>query len=160
MTIWDGFFMAQVGASAALLGLLFVGISINLNRILSISRLPERAFQSLVLLLAVLVLSTLFLVPGQSTLEIGLEILGVGIVAWLGNTWLDIGNIRKIEKKFLSRYLIMAALGQAALFCYIVGGIFSIKFGSNGFYFVVPAVILSYIKAIADAWVLLIEINR
>jgi hypothetical protein len=31
---WGNFFIAQVGASAALAGLIFVGVSINLERIL------------------------------------------------------------------------------------------------------------------------------
>jgi hypothetical protein len=160
MTVWDNFFIAQLGASAALLGLLFVGVSINLNRILSIPRLPDRAFQSLVLLLTILIISTLFLVPGQSTLGLGIEILVVGVSVWLTNTWLDIGNIRKVEKKFLRIYYRVMILGQIASLSYIAGGIISIMFGTNGFYFVVPAVIFSFIKAIIDAWVLLIEINR
>jgi hypothetical protein len=32
--------------------------------------------------------------------------------------------------------------------------------GAGGIYALVPAVILSYLAAILDAWVLLIEINR
>ncbi len=45
MTGWENFFVAEVGASAALAGLIFVGVSINLNRILSLPRLPDRALR-------------------------------------------------------------------------------------------------------------------
>jgi hypothetical protein len=34
MTGWENFFIAEMGASAALVGLIFVGVSINLTRIL------------------------------------------------------------------------------------------------------------------------------
>ena len=56
---WANFFVAEVGASAALLGLLFVSISINLSKILSFRALPNRAFGALLALLAVLVVSSL-----------------------------------------------------------------------------------------------------
>ena len=37
---WANFFFAEVGASAALVGLLFVAVSINLKRILEVPGLP------------------------------------------------------------------------------------------------------------------------
>ncbi|HYB02575.1 MAG TPA: hypothetical protein VED37_20280 [Ktedonobacteraceae bacterium] len=70
MNGWENFFIAEVGASAALLGLIFVGVSINLTRILSISGLPNRALLALIILLTILVISSLLLVPEQiSTLK-------------------------------------------------------------------------------------------
>jgi hypothetical protein len=43
------FFAEEVGASAALTGLLVVAISINLARILSIAQLPGRAAEGLII---------------------------------------------------------------------------------------------------------------
>ena len=51
MDQWVNFFFAEVGASAALTGLVFVGVSINLKRILSLPKLPNRALEAPVLLL-------------------------------------------------------------------------------------------------------------
>ncbi len=48
MSGWENFLVAQVGASAALAGLVFVGVSINLARILSSGSLPEYALEALV----------------------------------------------------------------------------------------------------------------
>ena len=51
---WSNFYVAVAGASAALTGLIFVGVSISLAKILSIPSLPNRALVSLILLLNVL----------------------------------------------------------------------------------------------------------
>ena len=63
---WENFFIAEVGASAALLGLIFVGVSINLTRIISLPGLPNRAFLALIILLTILIMCSLLLIPGQS----------------------------------------------------------------------------------------------
>jgi hypothetical protein len=62
---WGELFLAEAGASAALAGLLFVAVSINLQRIISIRSLPGAALTTIVLLVAVLMVSTFALVPDQ-----------------------------------------------------------------------------------------------
>ena len=73
---WGNLFLAGAGASAALAGVLFVAMSINLERILQGAGLPGRAGEAIVLLVAVLVVSMLGLVPGQSPTVLGGELLG------------------------------------------------------------------------------------
>jgi hypothetical protein len=80
---WESLFLAEAGASAALAGLLFVALSINLERILKGAGLPGRAGEAIVLLLTVLVVSTWVLVPGQSPTVLGAELLGSGLFALL-----------------------------------------------------------------------------
>ncbi|MDA4114925.1 MAG: hypothetical protein OK442_00045 [Thaumarchaeota archaeon] len=159
-TIWDGFFTAQVGASAALAGLIFVGLSINMARILALPRVAERALQTIVILLAVLVVSSLLLVPGQSTWEVGLEILVIGSSVWVFSTLLDVGNLRQMTKEVRKYWVQNAVLGQAAVLPYIIGGATMLTVGVVGIYVLVLAVLFSFLKAIIDAWVLLVEINR
>jgi hypothetical protein len=91
---WGELFLAEAGASAALAGLLFVAISINLERILQGTGLPGRAGEAIVLLVAVLVVSTLGLVPGQSPTVLGAELLGAGLVAWLILVVIDVRAVR------------------------------------------------------------------
>ena len=66
MNAWESFVVAEVGASAVLAGLVFVGLSINLDKIIADPGLPGRALEALVALTVVLVVSSLLLVPGQS----------------------------------------------------------------------------------------------
>jgi MFS-type transporter involved in bile tolerance (Atg22 family) len=73
MREWSDFFVAEVGASAALTGLLFVAVSINLGQILKYPHLPTRALEALATLLCVLVISTFALVPEQTAFVYGLE---------------------------------------------------------------------------------------
>ena len=160
MLNWDSFFTAEAGASASLAGLIFVSVSININRIISLPRLPERAIEALVVLFMVLVVSLLFLVPGQSQLEIGLEVLIVGLVGWSTNTRLGVNNYRKTSKEYRQQYAGVELLDQLSLILYIVAGVTILTVNENGIYILVPATILSFIKSMVDAWVLLVEIMR
>jgi hypothetical protein len=84
MSEWHEFFLAEAGVAAVLTGLVFIGVSINLDKIMSNPGhgLPGRALEALVLLMAVLVGTSFLLVAGQGTVLVGVEILAVGIVVW------------------------------------------------------------------------------
>ena len=70
---WSDLFVASAGASAALTGLVFVAVSINVERILSLPGLPERALETVLVLLGGVVVSIIGLAPGQSREALGLE---------------------------------------------------------------------------------------
>ena len=63
MEAWHDFFVAQVGATAALAGLLFVALSINVTQILKYSWLPARGSQTVVVLTGALFEASLALLP-------------------------------------------------------------------------------------------------
>ena len=75
---WAAFFTAVTGAAAALVGLLFVAVSINLDKILKNAMLPARAAETLAVLLFVVVSSALALVP-QDVELLGAEILVIAV---------------------------------------------------------------------------------
>src|ERR1700710_93659 len=76
---WTDLFVATAGASAALAGLVFVAVSINLERILAFRGLPERALETLLFLVSALLISVVALVPGQSHVALGVELLVVSL---------------------------------------------------------------------------------
>jgi modulator of FtsH protease len=98
---WDNFFVAEAGASAALTGLLFVAVSINLTRILEFHQLPTRAAETLIVLASPLVISTFALVPGQSMRAYGVEIGATGLVVWVLQS-LALSRTHKADREYSS----------------------------------------------------------
>ena len=72
--------MAEVGAAAALAGLLFVSVSVNQQHILALGRMADRGAEALIILFLALIAASLALIPGQSPQLLGAEILAVGIL--------------------------------------------------------------------------------
>jgi hypothetical protein len=48
---------------------------------------------------------------------------------------------------------------QVALLPYFVGGVIMLNGSMSGYYWLVGSIIISFLKASHDAWVLLVEIN-
>jgi hypothetical protein len=104
--------------------------------------------------------SSLLLVPGQSLTLVGVEILALGLIVWFIATMLDVTILRTREPQYRLPYMVNIVLTQFALLPYIVAGIIVLTRVASGLYWIVPAIVISFIKAILDAWVLLVEINR
>lgn len=160
MIDWTTFFAAQLGASAALAGLLFVGISINMAKILKYTLLVNRALQSLILLGTILIVSSFSLVPDQSVAFLGVETIIVGASVWAMVTILSVRNLRVVEKQYRRSQIGEVLLTQVAVLSYVAAGIVMITLGSEGVNLIVPAVVASFVVVLIDAWVLLVEINR
>ena len=77
---WTAGFAPIAGSSAALTGLLFVALSINLDRVIKGPGLVARAVEVLLLLVGVLVIATLRLMPGQGAGGASIEILVIAIL--------------------------------------------------------------------------------
>jgi hypothetical protein len=157
---WEAFFTAQVAASATLVGLLFVGVSFNLKMILENDGLPDRALAGFYLLLAILVLSSLMLVPGQAPKLFAVEVLVVGVALWLSVTRLAIGSLRRAATENRHYFIWHLLSLQAAILPYFAGGSLLLAGNQSGMYWIVAAIIVSLFVASTEAWVLLVEINR
>jgi hypothetical protein len=157
---WEAFFTAQVAASATLAGLMFVGVSLNLAKILKNPSLPNRALAGFVLLMAILILSSLQLVPEQALVLRGAEILVVGVTTWLVGSRLDVASVRQSNDEFRHHFVRHAVLFQIAALPYVVGGALVVMGRTSGFYWVAAAIVLSLAVTLFEAWILLVEINR
>ena len=159
MEAWGGFFIAQVGASAALAGLIFVAVSPNLTKVLALSHLPKRAFQALMVLMEILIVSSLALVP-QPLSWFGGEAILISLPIWITVIVFDTQTLVIAGKDYRRRSVQRMAISQAAALLFVVGAVATLAFGLVGIYWLAPAIICSYLIALLDAWVLLIEINR
>ncbi len=156
---WTDFFVAGAGASAALAGLVFVAVSINVDRILGFRGLPERALATVMLLLSVVLVSLIGLIPGQSRAALAGELLGVGLVfavLILGLTSRSMaGRDGKRARTFGHWLLVVLGTGLVVL-----GAVSLFAETGGGLYWVAAGIVLATTGGVANAWVLLVEILR
>jgi modulator of FtsH protease len=157
---WSNYFVATAGGAAALAGLIFVSVSLNLKRILSHDHLPGRALGSLILLINILITGSFCLVPGQSLFWLGCEIALVGLAIWIINTRMDIRMHRQTARRYRPYSLQNLFVTQLAIVPYLVAAGFLLNDMAVGFYWLIPGITFSFIKSLVDSWVLLVEINR
>ena len=155
---WHDFFVGTIGASAALTGLLFVTISINLQQILDYPRLPGRAAGTLGILVATLVVSGFALAPGQTDRALGVEIAAVGVVIAVQALWVSLGKQEESEERSRTLEHLTPLLLPGLAF--IGGGLSLLAGGGGGLYWVLAGVLLAFVVASINAWVLLVEILR
>jgi hypothetical protein len=165
MSDWHDFFLATAGAAAVLAGLVFVGVSINLEMIMAnpIYGLAGRALEALVLLVAVLIVTTLLLVPGQGMVLAGVEVLAVGIAEWAAIIAIQLQqlrNLRSLETNLRRHFIVRVVLSQVATLPIVAAGIGVLSWGVGGLYLLAAGVMLSFLVAVEDSWVLLVEIHR
>ncbi len=154
------FFSAETSASAALTGLLFVAISINLRQIVTNPALAARSLKALVSLAAILLISSLCLVPGLSNRTLGGEIAFVGLVLWTTGVVLQhksVHNNPYVNSKARAFHMVLA---HASALPMILAAHSLLTIHGFGLYWLVVGTLICILSALLDAWVLLIEIQR
>jgi hypothetical protein len=157
---WSTFFSAEVGASAALAGFVFVAVSINLSKIVPQKLLVARAAKAIVALTGVLLAATFCLIPGQHPWVLGAELTMLGGILWVAAT----GSYRAAAKEnpfiTMRQRVLQSILTQCSAIPFPAAGI-SLLFGwGGGLYWVAAGTVFAFLAALADGWVLLIEILR
>jgi hypothetical protein len=158
--VWEPFAIALLGAAAVLVGLIFVGLSINLERLLRAPWLFRRAGGAIVQLAAVLVAAALLLVPSQATVVLGMELMLLGMVSVALLTALMLRGRMEIAERYRRRSDEAMAMGLVAVLLYAIAGVTLAAGTGGGLYWLVPAMLLCICRALLDSWVLLVEINR
>jgi hypothetical protein len=160
MNDWSNFFVGELGAAAALAGLIFVAVSVNQARILELGRMADRGLEALTMLVAVVIIASMGLVPGQGVRLLGLEIFVIAAAASGGIFLLERSYLRLVERQYRRRSIQMAACNQLSIIIIAIGGLVTLWRGQNGLYLLPPGIMATFFFSLANAWVLLIEINR
>ena len=156
---WSDLYVAIAGAAAALLGLLFVAVSINLEQVLRIAWLPLRAGETLGVLVVLLMTAVFVLVPGQSPTVLGLELAGTGLVLLGCDAALRVrrGRPPGAQARSIVVPAVIVACTGAPL---VMAGATLVAGAGGGLYWTVPALVAGFAGAVSNAWVLLVEILR
>jgi len=159
---WNNFLIAEAGAAAALAGLIFVAISINLQKIIEYPGVSGRAAEALSLLIGILLIATFGLAPNQSQKLLGIEILAVGLLLWAMTTIYFIRGMMLIRHRRRPWWWLAtrSLLSEFAALPFCIAGMLLAAGHSRGMYWLIPGCVFSFIASTTSAWVLLIEIQR
>jgi hypothetical protein len=154
---WHDLFVMAGGASAALAGLLFVAVSLNLEHILKYRALPTMAAQSVAILIGLVVACVLGLAP-QAVGVFGIEILvlGAGLLVLLVTTTIR-ARTPGDRRVWLAQRLGLALAGVLPM---VVGGASLVAGTGGGLFWILAEIVAGLAVATLNAWVLLIEIRR
>jgi hypothetical protein len=156
---WGEFAVASVGAGAVLAGLIFISVSITLEKILSVPGLPGRAGESLVMFLGAMVLGLFVLVP-QSERAFAIEILVGGILLAALLVLVAVTGARSPGRQPLAWRVTRVVTALAAALPAPVAGVSLLLEEGGGLYWLVASFVISFLVGSANAWVLLVEVVR
>lgn len=156
---WTNLFLATAGAAAALTGLVFVAVSINLKEILQLEGVPERALETLLLLLSVLIISIVCLMPGQGHVAVGVELLAVAL-AFGGAIVTAMSHGLPHNPGHRSWVLSRIAVASVGTIPFVLGAVSVLATVGGGLYWIAFGIVGAISGAVINAWVLLVEILR
>jgi hypothetical protein len=147
---WSDFANTVAGGAAALAGLMFVGLSLNLTEVLNFAGVAARAAATLGVTVAVLLIAVFVATPGQDNRMLAV-MTALGVV--VGARYQGSGAHRN---RALASMLLLFIPGALL----IIGAVSLWWQAGGGLYWVTAAVAMAFVSASANAWVLLVEIKR
>jgi hypothetical protein len=157
----DNYFVTMAEVSATLAGLIFVSMSISIKRILEFDHLPARGLVALITIINVLLISSFCLLRQQSLRLLATEVIACWLIV---EVFMVTKNWHTHEERMAGPYrqyhLRNMFFSQLSVLSYPVAGMLMLMGLPGAIFWLVPAFTLSIVKALVDAWVLLIEINR
>src|SRR5262245_39825579 len=155
---WHDFGVALVGASAALLGLVFVVVSIHLEPIVADPVLRRRAEIMLGLLATTLAASAALLIPGQSREALGMELMPIALI-YIGLSTLATFRATKSARGVSRDRLVRYFFGELSAGLIFAGGLGLLLHALGGAYLVSTGVVLGVLSAMLAIWMLFVGIG-
>lgn len=160
---WHDYFVSVAQVSATLAGLLFVGVTISLNHMLTGSGYLYRAWAALFLQFEMLVVALFALVPGEPAWLLSAEFIisGAMVLAAIrifGHYFPEDENSKVLGSK--GARIVRETLIHIATLLPVVSGIALIARLSQPFAWLIPAEIICLYLSFGLAWVFAVEIPR
>ena len=161
---WNSFAQMAAGASAQLLGLLFVAVSLNRDRIMKYPSLGARAIETLLMFMLPLLVSILLVIPHQTLRLLGIELL---VLAAIRLAALFFTGRRTIPATFtarkepdhvirLDRLLSYTSPAFITTLLVLIAGVAIVTGHVGGLYWLAAAIVLSLVGGVWSAWLFLV----
>ena len=153
---WNNFFILVGTGSAALTGLVFVALSINLQGVAKDATHRYRAINMLSGFTAVFILSSLALMGHQTYRTLGIEWLTVSTLAGGVNTNGYIQGFRLVGGSRYALSLVRILGGSACYLGQIVGASMLVAGARTGIYVSAIALIVNFYFMVSGSWLLIV----
>lgn len=154
---WGDFATVMGAAAAALLGLLFVAVSIRVEAIARSAELRNRSAQTVTLLLTGLLITALLVVPDQRAWALGVEYFALAVfvigVAFFNNQRAGAQSDNTIAR-------LLAVINPTYVTCslLVIAAVILILGGKDGIYVLVPALVAVLVGGVLNAWLILVKL--
>ncbi len=166
---WHEFFIGSAGGVAALSGLIFVAVSVNLKEILAADRaeggtfLTGRAIEALVSLLIALGICVVGLAPEISSRILGAFVLLTAAISTISPVRALVAFRALASQPGVSRpkaFTARVILALAFFASLVAAGVTIVAQAGGGLYWLPVCFIIAIVVAAVNAWVLLVEVMR
>jgi membrane-associated HD superfamily phosphohydrolase len=154
---WQNFFLMVGGGAAALAGLVFIAMSINLSIITQDATHKNRAIATITGFTAVFMICGFALIGNQNYQWIGIEWLVVSLVPTITYIRVYI-RARKIGRSSVGLSISRFIAGTTCYVAQMIGSVLLISGYVAGLYLASVAMVLSFAFFISGAWLLIIGV--
>ena len=156
---WAGFLTAIVGAGTGLAGLIFVALSINLDRLATRPKLAARAAETLAVLLLAVIGSALGLMP-MGRIDVGIVLLVVATPIWVVTLNLQLRQGPDSPDHPYWWFLSRIAVTQCVVLPLMLAGLSLIIGKGGGLFWLGAGVLVAFAGSVYNGWILLVEVVR
>jgi hypothetical protein len=158
---WTDFAIVAGAATAALLGLLFVAVSLRVEVIAHSDELRRRSAQTLSLLLTGLLAAVLLTIPAQPRWVLGVEFLALAlstaITVFALEPWTR--RARERERSTILHILDITTPNITTCVLLVAVGVTLLLHDWWGLYLLVPALIAVLTGGVWNAWLILVKLS-
>ena len=155
---WSDFTVVAGGAAAALMGLLFVAVTLRIDAISRAPDLRSRAAQTLTLFAVALVAALLMAVPSQPPRVFGAELMVLAVLGGVAMFALNKRAKRVPHQDPIARILDRVGPNVTTIVLIGASGVGTALNSVWGLYLLVPATLAALIGGVVSAWLFLTSI--